>query len=338
MTTPKTPSARPPATVAKAPKLGATDRVTLYLALVPYLLENSPVSVADAAARFRISPAEMRDLVGKLSNLGIPGAEGYYLPNDLFEINFDLFDERDIIDLVNAVGVDSTPRLSGTEAATLVAGLQFISGVVARDERGSVTALIEKIGLGASAHPSNIFVDTPEPPASITTLRSAFSQDKQVSFNYRNTRGESENRSVSPLRLDLVGDTWYLRAWCHLRDALRTFRLDRMDNVLITAIAITNSHKNVSLPDALFDARDTDVQVVVRLAESALPLIAEYRPRVHSAAADGHVLATIHFAHLTNVAKLVTRYPGILRVIEPPEAIATVVQYADEAMKQYTQP
>lgn len=338
MTTRETPSARTPSTVGKAPKLGATDRVTLYLALVPYLLESSPVSVVDAAARFRISPPEMRDLVGKLSNLGVPGTEGYYLPNDLFEINFDLFADHDIIDLVNAVGVDSTPRLSGTEAATLVAGLQFISGIVAADERNSVTALIEKIGRGASAHPSNIFVDTPEPPASIATLRSAFLKNRQIRFDYRNTRGESENRTVSPLRLDLVGDTWYLRGWCHLRDAQRTFRLDRMDELLITSIAISESHRSVSLPDALFDPRDTDVQVVLRLAETALALIAEYRPRVHSAASDGDVLATIHFAHLTNVAKLVTRYPGILRVIEPPEAISAVARYAEDALKQYAQP
>ena len=65
------PTARPTSTDAaesktgrdKVPALGASDRVTLYLALVPYLLQNSPVSVAEAAARFQVTPADMRDLV-----------------------------------------------------------------------------------------------------------------------------------------------------------------------------------------------------------------------------------------------------------------------------------
>lgn len=328
-------SARSSARAERASKLGASDRVTLYLALVPYLLQHSPVSVEEAANRFRIEPTQMRDLVRALSNLGIPGLEGYYLPNDLFEINFDLFEDEDIIDLLNAVGVEATPKFSGTEAATLVAGLQFISGIVASDERESIDSLIKKIGLGASGKPASIFVSTPEPPASFVTLRSAFSTKKQVLFEYQNARGEKEERSVSPLRLDLVGDTWYLRGWCHLRDALRTFRLDRIGSISVSSADIPSSIQVLELPEALFDARDTDLAVVVRLSENALPLIAEYHPLVDGAAAGGDVLATIHFAHLTNVARLIARYPGILQVIEPPEAIVAVAEFAASALARY---
>jgi len=319
------------------PRLGAHDRVTLYLALVPYLLQHSPVSVAEAAAKFQVSASDMRDLVRKLSNLGVPGLEGYYLPNDLFEINFDLFEDDDIIDLISAVGIDATPKFSGPEAATLVAGLQFISGIVAAEDRESVTALITKIGLGASAKPASIIVSTPEPPVDLAVIRRAFSTHTQVHFGYRNARGESELRSVSPLRLLLVGDTWYLRGWCHLRDALRTFRLDRVENLTETASPIAPEHEALELPETLFDARDTDLAVVVRLAENALSLIAEYHPVVGGAAAGGDVLATIHFAHLNNVAHCVARYPGIVTVVEPPEAIAAVQQYALEALARYSQ-
>ncbi len=320
------------------PKLGANDRVTLYLSLVPYLLQHSPVSVTEAAARFHVSVADMRDLVRKLSNLGIPGTEGYYLPNDLFEINFDLFEDDDVIDLLNAVGIEATPRFSGTEAATLVAGLQFISGVVDAEDRPSVTALIQKIGLGASASPANILVSTPEPPIDITALRHALSAHNRVHFEYRNARGENETRTVSPLRLDLIGDTWYLRAWCHLRDAARTFRLDRIEGLTETNVAISPEHQALELSETLFDVRDTDLAVVVRLAENALPLIAEYHPVIESAASEGAVLATIRFAHLTNVARCVARYPGIITVVEPPEAIRAVANYASDALNGYAKP
>lgn len=321
---------------APTPRLGAHDRVTLYLALVPYLLQHSPVSVSDAAAKFHVSASDMRDLVRKLSNLGVPGLEGYYLPNDLFEINFDLFEDDDIIDLISAVGIDATPKFSGPEAATLVAGLQFISGIVAPEDRDSVTALITKIGLGASAKPASIIVSTPEPPVDLAIIRRAFSTHTQVRFGYRNARGESETRSVSPLRLLLVGDTWYLRGWCHLRDALRTFRLDRVENLVETLSPIAAEHAALELPEILFDARDTDLAVTVRLAENAVSLLAEYQPVVDAAAPGDDVLATIHFAHLTNVAHCVALHPGILTVVEPPEAVAAVREYAQQALARYS--
>ena len=272
-----------------------------------------------------------------MPNLGIPGLEGYYLPNDLFEINFDLFEDDDIIDLISAVGIDATPKFSGTEAATLVAGLQFITGIVAAEDRDSVKALISKIGLGASAKPASIIVSTPEPPVDLAVIRRAFSTHTHVRFGYRNARGETEIRSVSPLRLLLVGDTWYVRGWCHLRDALRTFRLDRVENLTETEFPIAPEHEGLELPETLFDARDTDLAVVVRLAENALSLLAEYHPVVGAASSGGDVLATIHFAHLNNVAHCVARYPGILTVIEPPEAIVAVREYAQDALARYSQ-
>lgn len=316
-------------------KLDAADRVTLYLALVPYLIHNSPASVTEVAQKFHVDPADLRDLVLKLSNLGIPGSEGYYLPNDLFEINFDLLEEEDVIDLLNSVGIDSTPRFSGTEAATLVAGLQFISGIIAAEDRGAIHALIQKIGMGASSQPADIIVDTPEPPVDLAIVHSAFDTRTQINFGYRNARGISEVRHVSPLGLDLVGETWYLRGWCHLRGALRTFRLDRMENLGRTAVPTPPAIAHTVLSEVLFDARDTDLAVVIQLAENALPLISEYHPTVLRSAVGGDVLVSVHFADLTNVARIITRYPGVMTVVEPATAVAGVARFTGDALARY---
>jgi proteasome accessory factor C len=324
----------PPAKTAL--KLDASDRVTLYLSLVPFLLENSPVTVTEAAERFTVTPKDLRDLVSKLANLGVPGTEGYYLPNDLFEINFDLFEDEDIIDLVNSVGIDATPRFSGPEAASLVAGLHYISGLIAAPERSSIIALMEKIGMGASAKPSNILVSTPEPPVDISILRRALATSTQVSFGYRNAGGVAEIRSVSPLRLDLVGDTWYLRGWCHLRSALRTFRLDRMSELAALTLPAASPVYAENLSATLFDERDTDLNVVVRLAQNALSLIAEYHPVVMAAAPNGDVLATIRFASVNQVPRLIASYPELMSVVEPPEAARAVVAFARDALHRYS--
>ena len=43
---------------------------------------------------------------------------------------------------------------------------------------------------------------------------------------YARRRDQTLAREVSPQRLSHYRDNWYLEAWCHLRDDLRTFALD----------------------------------------------------------------------------------------------------------------
>src|SRR4249919_46814 len=52
---------------------------------------------------------------------------------------------------------------------------------------------------------------------------------KQLSFEYRaRSTDERTRRSVSPQRLTHYRDNWYLDAWDHDRDALRSFSVDRI--------------------------------------------------------------------------------------------------------------
>ncbi len=44
--------------------------------------------------------------------------------------------------------------------------------------------------------------------------------------HYNRDRGEATHRDVSPQKVILYRDNWYLAAWCHLRDSLRLFAID----------------------------------------------------------------------------------------------------------------
>ena len=55
---------------------------------------------------------------------------------------------------------------------------------------------------------------------------------KQIRINYYNrSRDDSSERTLSPQRLVHYRDNWYLDAWCHLRNGLRTFALDCIESV-----------------------------------------------------------------------------------------------------------
>ena len=65
----------------------------------------------------------------------------------------------------------------------------------------------------------------------LTLATQAVLQGRKVSIRYDSRSGEkseSSRRLLSPQRLTHYRDNWYLDAWCHGKQALRTFALDRI--------------------------------------------------------------------------------------------------------------
>jgi proteasome accessory factor C len=65
--------------------------------------------------------------------------------------------------------------------------------------------------------------------AALPKLQQAVAAGKTVTFTYYSIgRDEMLERTVNPYGLLLVGEEWYLIGFCHLRQAIRTFRLSRL--------------------------------------------------------------------------------------------------------------
>lgn len=66
---------------------------------------------------------------------------------------------------------------------------------------------------------------------SLQTLREAVQLRRRVRMDYRDVAGQGSQRMVRPLGCFFWGKVWTLAAWCESRQAFRTFRLDRMDQL-----------------------------------------------------------------------------------------------------------
>lgn len=65
-------------------------------------------------------------------------------------------------------------------------------------------------------------------------IATALLQRRKLHILYHGrARDKTTERDVSPQRLVYYRDNWYLDAWCHLRDGLRSFSLDRTHPVYI---------------------------------------------------------------------------------------------------------
>lgn len=68
----------------------------------------------------------------------------------------------------------------------------------------------------------------PETARFLGELRQGLREQRRVRITYTRADGACSQRVIQPLGLIFWGYRWHLAAWCELREALRTFRVDRI--------------------------------------------------------------------------------------------------------------
>ncbi|ALI56354.1 helix-turn-helix transcriptional regulator [Celeribacter marinus] len=88
-------------------------------------------------------------------------------------------------------------------------------------------------GWGFAVHPY-AFADARAGFKHMPALRDGVREQKVLRVSYLSLSGEKTTRLVRPLQLNYWGRVWTLSVWCDLRGGFRTFRVDRIDNVIDT--------------------------------------------------------------------------------------------------------
>lgn len=308
----------------------ATDKLAFLLALVPYLIDQVRVTVDEAAAHFGISADQMRKAVTLIAMSGTPGADGSYTHETLFDIDWDDFDERNLIRF-RAAPLDDKPRFSAREAAALLAGLQRVAALPDYAARVDVAALMAKLARGASSTPTPLAVRAGAVDAVHAELGAAIAEKRRVRIDYVTTRGDREVREVDPIRIDGIDDAWYLRGWCLNRGAERTFLLDRVASVELLGAA--ESHTSTAEIDELFQGGESDQRVTIALPLVGLPLIADYRGPHDPVRIEGdRAIVTLPISHFGILGRITARLAGGVEILDPPEARAAVADWAHAAL------
>ena len=311
------------------------DKLTFLISLVPWLLDNDRVTVAEAAAHFAVDEKQIREAVALVAMSGIPGDTAAYLPGDLFDIDWDAFDNGEIA-ITQHVAIDDAPRFSAREAAALIAGLRHLQVLPENANSLVLPALVEKLKRGASAEPSALAV-ADGPARELTALvHRGIAEGHRLRFTYLNSRGERETRDVDPLRVESIDNELYLRGWCHLRDALRTFRFDRMSAVEDTDVPVVHTTSSVALSQTLFDPSSDDLLVTIEAAPEALALLGDYLVHTTSYEEVGERMrTTIRVSHYDGLKRLVASMSGTVQVVEPEQARRAVSEWAASGLSRY---
>jgi len=171
-------------------------------------------------------------------------------------------------------------------------------------------------------------------PFAAKAYRSEYFQDlcqallsrRRVDIDYYSRPADSRSeRRVSPQRLIYYRDNWYLDAWCHLRQGLRSFAIDAIKALQIsteTAIEIDEAELNRELESGygIFSGAATQTAVLRFKPQIARWVSREtWHPQQQAEYdEDGGYLLRIHYSQDTELVMDILKYGDEVEVLEPP--------------------
>jgi predicted DNA-binding transcriptional regulator YafY len=250
-----------------------TDRL---LAIVLELQRNGSRRAEDLAATFETSKRTIYRDIQALCESGVPVVaqagigyslvEGYFLPPLSFST-----DEATMLLLGSKLVAD---HFEAQYREVSQSASRKIEAVLSAKLRGEVNFLRDSIAFVA-----------PETLASnasakfLPMLRRAIIEQKTIRFHYHtrysmDRSNAKKTREADPYSLVHYGDAWYLNGFCHLRQELRQFRLDRMSDLELLDKSFTRPADYKMEPP-----EDNDRHVIVRalFGPDAAPWVRESR-------------------------------------------------------------
>jgi predicted DNA-binding transcriptional regulator YafY len=160
---------------------------------------------------------------------------------------------------------------------------------------------------------------------------------------YSRARDESGEREISPQRLTHYRDNWYLDAWCHLRQALRTFALDAIQDAQVMdkpAIEVPQQEMQRHYAGAYgIFAGPSEQTARLRFTPERARWVAQERwhPQQRSRwLPDGSYELTLPYSHPAELVMDLLKHGPEVEVIAPPALRELVKERLQQALKSYT--
>jgi len=311
----------------------ATRLITLIM-----LLQRQPNQKAgDLAHKLGVSVRSLHRYMAMLDEMGIP-----------------IYSERGPNGGFSLVRGYKMPPLVFTpeEAVAACLGAELVQGIWSR--------LYEEAAQGALAKIENVLPDDQRDEVAwarralvttglhypgltdyaplLQTLRGALRQQKQVRLVYQGSQQTTPlEREVDPYALAHSRGWWYVVGYCHLRAAVRSFRVDRIRRAEVLAASFERPADFDARAYLITEPQGALVQVRLRFAPAFAHLATNNRPWWESVEqqADGSVRVTLSLPDMVWAASMAMSYGPAVTVEEPEELRRLVREWAQGVAELY---
>jgi predicted DNA-binding transcriptional regulator YafY len=181
-------------------------------------------------------------------------------------------------------------------------------------------------------------------PAHFRTIATAVLTRKRLRLRHqRRQDGEVIDREVSPQRLVHYRDNWYLDAWCHKRQALRTFGLDAIETAMVIPdkdvkeVSEDTLERHYASGYGIFAGAATRDAVLQFGASSARWVSREtwHPEQVGTPQLDGTFLLQFPYAQEPELVMDILKYGADVQVLAPESLRTAVAEKLRAAAKLY---
>ena len=299
-------------------------KIDRLIGILSILLQKEMTTAPELAEHFEVSRRTINRDIEALCQAGIPiktsqGAGGG-------------------ISIMSGYRMDRT-LLTSRDMQMILAGLRSLDSVSGSEYNGQ---LMEKIQAGSSELISgrdSILIDlsswykTTLAPK-ISTIQDAIENRHLLTFDYFAPSGETK-RTIEPYYILFKWTSWYVYGWCLTRKDYRLFKLNRMDNVLMSDKGF--ECRNVPLPDMsteLMYPRNIKVKALFD-PDTKWRLVEEFGKDCYSETKDGKILFTADYADMDNLVSWMLTFGDKVEVLEPQEVRERLGAIAENMSKKY---
>ncbi len=302
----------------------AEVRVKGLLTMLPWLMRQQQVSVADMAKQFDMNEADLIEDIEMASMCGIP-------PYTPFELT-DMYIDEGIIYVGANKRFDNNLRLSSSEAfglGLLAAAASELPNFSRRRELRSALRKLRRV-LRADL----VDVDVESSPF-IAQLSDACHSGERLRIDYWTpARNEVSQRVITARTVFTDRGHWYVSADDDQSGERRTFRIDRIRAAVPTGEVVEVIPESATVPDWFADAADKIV-VVADVAAGAAWVVETYPCKVLEERADGSYRIEIVANSAHWLGRLLLRAGGNITVLSPESMVNLQQQAANEVLALY---
>ncbi len=180
-------------------------------------------------------------------------------------------------------------------------------------------------------------------PKHFSMVTNALVIRKQINIEYAGINNEQTTcRDISPQRLIYYRNNWYLDAWCHLRNQLRSFALERiknsrLQNEMAKEIDEVTMNEHFTQSYGIFSGKPTNT-AIVRFTGKAARWVAEeeWHPEQQGyTLPDGSYELHIPYCDPRELIMDILKYGDNAEIIEPDELRAIAIERLTKALNNY---
>jgi predicted DNA-binding transcriptional regulator YafY len=313
--------------------LNRIDRVT---AILIQLQSKRIVKAQEIADRFTISLRTVYRDIKTLEEAGIPiiGEAGVgYSIMDGYRLPPVMFTKEEATAMLTAEKL--VEKLTDESTREMYKASMFkIKSVLRLTERDHMENMEQHIEVVESPYFSKQKNET----AYLQNILKAIAEKAVLNIDdFAEHSQEKSNRSVEPIGIFYMGRYWYLIAWCTLRKDYRTFRVDHIKYLSITAIHFEKEHPALKSFLSRVSKEKELHTIIIRVEKDVMKYMGEqkfYNGFVSQKETDGKIEMTFLTQSLEGFARWYMLFGEYAEIITPRKLIDSVKKNLDALSKK----